>query len=625
VKKGNDDPEERAKKRKTRKERQVKKEATRLHDLDVAEKKVKALEKELQDLKTNVPQKVISLEDKAKELEKERTVKAEELKDEETRLSTNRKLTIDFIALEEKVRVVEKVLPQKAKDLEDEMEALNRAKHDAAEQLLKKKVEVLKLGKKEGVAPLFKAETRSAVEEGVALIDLFRVELKNLSLKNLSTRRRGPTCLLSSKSLSPVFLEGEKGKNVKNEGKALGEDCFGEIGNAKNEVMALGKGSLDEMEALLKEVLQNFYETFKTSIGKIKKKLVDVARKETKRKFTEGYAKIRKYWVFRKVWNVTMELDTYELNRHLREVEQVSELVQGLFDLELKVENLDEVSDRWWLLCDLTSTLKCKDVYYCLVELLWSNDGVREAMTISKLFSDCQAPYPSDAVRLFKSKAAKHLRTNYTKIVARLRKTNASIQHLKRMKQQASAIMTSGICAFFIGVAKFMSTLIYATLEPSLGLSASADIHSEEQVASRMLVVDVDVDIGENTYGPTHADTEHAAGAASKPVVLDVLMQMLQQQEDQIAHKQFATEQQQRQLTKLTQQQQDHMAHQKVATEQQQRQLTKLTRQHQEHHTEQCELLASIESAVVPACLEAVVHYVADVHGAESELNLRGR
>ena len=173
MKKGNDDPEERAKKRKTRKERQVKKEATRLHDLDVAEKKVKALEKELQDLKTNVPQKVISLEDKAKELEKERTVKAEELKDEETRLSTNRKLTIDFIALEEKVRVVEKVLPQKAKDLEDEMEALNRAKHDAAEQLLKKKVEVLKLGKKEGVAPLFKAETRSAVEEGVALIDLF--------------------------------------------------------------------------------------------------------------------------------------------------------------------------------------------------------------------------------------------------------------------------------------------------------------------------------------------------------------------------------------------------------------------------------------------------------------------
>jgi hypothetical protein len=35
----------------------------------------------------------------------------------------------------------------------------------------------------------------------------------------------------------------------------------------------------------------------------------------------------------------------------------VIELVKAMFDLEVKVENLDEISDRWILLYDFTGKL----------------------------------------------------------------------------------------------------------------------------------------------------------------------------------------------------------------------------------------------------------------------------
>jgi hypothetical protein len=343
---------------------------------------------------------------------------------------------------------------------------------------------------------------------------------------------------------------------------------------------------------------------------------------------------------------VARKLDTYELNGHLREIEQVTELVQGMFDLELKVGNLDEVSDRWWLLYELTSDLKCKDVYCTLVDNLWADDGVREVVTIAKIFGECQAPYPSDAVRLFKSKAAKRLRHKYTKIMNKLRKTAASIHYLKGMKQQAVAIIISGICAIFIGLANFASRILFNVVSPGLGLT---DLN-EEQPATRMLAVDFGVQQEGEFYEPIHVDESmgHAAGSKTDTAVLDVLMKMLEQLQENHQEQHENYQEQQLQIAEMTRQQRvqhlellqhnEEFASQNqgqwellastmtLQSQEQQLQLAalmqqtvKLTWQQQEQHFEllqhneefasqnqgQWELLASIESAVVPVCLDA--------------------
>jgi ankyrin repeat protein len=547
-----------------------------------------------------------------------------------------------------------------------------------------------------------KNERLGAIEEGKRIIECLREKLQNIQGKgsNLAKER-----IEDGSDLLDAKLE-----NL----QALGKDQL-------EELQAFAKDELGELRAFAKEVVGNFVAMFKTSIGELKKGLLKAAKKEARRTFSEGYGQMRKHGVFRRLYKVAVELDAYELNRHLREVEQVTELVQGLFEQELKVrgvvrkvrgdqraalgvvvilvvvaaakggggasvftgvcltclpnathkvENLDEVSGRWWLLYDVTKSVKCKDVYRILVDNLWVDVGVREAMTISKQFEDCQAPYPSDAVRLFKSGAAKRLRTNYTKIMGKLRKTTSAIEYLKSTKQQAIAVTISGICAIFIGVANFISRTVFTFVSPSFGFSEPANIVDVEvqliePFTSRMLTLDVDAQLGEDfyEYEHAHADAEQT-DAASKPVVFEVLLQMLQQQqaattqqetaaaqqqiqldalirqqEIQLGAQQAATVQQQIQLDALIQQQQIQQVtlmqqqtqlgalvqHQQAATTHQQTQLGSITQQlgaiseaSTLQNMEQWALLASIESAVVPVCLEAAADQV-----IETEVDLK--
>ena len=190
---------------------------------------------------------------------------------------------------------------------------------------------------------------------------------------------------------------------------------------------------------------------------KLKAEMLALSKRRAAKLFDDSYANLdRQRWT-KRLWKIVVDLDYVMLNEHITEIEGVIELIQAMFVLEVKVDNLDEVFDRWWLLYNLTSELQCKAAYSTLLEFLWSDENLRSILALTKLVIPCQSPYPSEVVRLFKAQAAKRFRENYTKINNSLKRTIGSIQRIQNAKHQAVAYSISGFIALCIGISNFFS------------------------------------------------------------------------------------------------------------------------------------------------------------------------
>jgi len=183
---------------------------------------------------------------------------------------------------------------------------------------------------------------------------------------------------------------------------------------------------------------------------------------------------MRRYAFFRLMFTVVVHLDYFELTKHVDEIEQVTDLVKQLFELTVNADNLDEVSDRWVLLHDDTSKLKCKGAYRVLNRLLWDDADVRRSLALSQIVVGCQAPYPMEVVRLFKTKAANHLRRNYADIIRELNQTVSSIRYLQSKQQQAVGYTLSLFVAMWIGIFNYLSKVVWQITSPAIfGLDGS--------------------------------------------------------------------------------------------------------------------------------------------------------
>ena len=244
------------------------------------------------------------------------------------------------------------------------------------------------------------------------------------------------------------------------------------LDEAKALIDKLTKQKLDDgVTEFVKFMIDNYTENFGSSIGKLKAKLLRAAKKKAEEVYDDGYQKMHRYGWFRMMRTAVVELNYFELNKHVNEIEVVIDLVKTLFNLEVKGENLDEICGRWFLLYDHTRKLQCKAGYRVLLTRLWDDIGVRKAMVLSRLVSESQAPYPVEAVRIFKVSAANHLRQNYVDIIRELNQTVSSIRYIQSKKQQVVGYTLSLFLALWIGIMNFFSKYAWEASAPTLGFS----------------------------------------------------------------------------------------------------------------------------------------------------------
>jgi hypothetical protein len=339
----------------------------------------------------------------------------------------------------------------------------------------------------------------------------------------------------------------------------------------------------DEVKKFVGVMISDFMKHYGDSFGKIKAALLKAAKKHVEKEFDDGYGKMRRYTFFRLMFAVVVHLDYFELTKHIDEIEQVTDLVRQLFELTVNAENLDEVSDRWMLLYDETGKLKCKGAYRVLKRLLWDDTDVRRSLKMSQIVAQCQAPYQMEVVRLFKTKAANHLRKNYAEIIRELNQTESSIRYLQSKQQQAVGYTLSLFVALWIGIFNFLSKVVWQLTSPTIFNSAVSTTTARglsEAYSS-----------GGATFTIDEISTADAAATASGALLFDML-QVMQQQlsasqaaaDKQLAASQAAAD---KQLS----------ASQAAADEQKTLLLQQLALAHK-----QLQSVNSVESAVVPAC-----------------------
>ena len=118
-----------------------------------------------------------------------------------------------------------------------------------------------------------------------------------------------------------------------------------------------------------------------------------------------------------------------ELKQHERELLQMRELVDGLFQMEVKDSNLDEVVANWNLLYDMTSQLTCRAGFMLMRKLVWTPD-TRLALVLGRTLTTALTPYPPELVRVFKTKATMRLRASYLLIVREIDTTLVVIRRI---------------------------------------------------------------------------------------------------------------------------------------------------------------------------------------------------
>ena len=152
------------------------------------------------------------------------------------------------------------------------------------------------------------------------------------------------------------------------------------------------------------------------------------------------------------------EFGAMELKQHERELLQMRELVDGLFQMEVKDSNLDEVVANWNLLYDMTSQLTCRAGFMLMRKLVWTPD-TRLALVLSRTLTTALTPYPPELVRVFKTKATMRLRASYLLIVREIDTTLVVIRRIQGYQTQAYHLLGTALIAVFIGLANFISRI----------------------------------------------------------------------------------------------------------------------------------------------------------------------
>ena len=130
-------------------------------------------------------------------------------------------------------------------------------------------------------------------------------------------------------------------------------------------------------------------------------------------------------------------------------------IVDGMFQLEVKDSNLDEVVSNWNLLYDMSSGLRCRAAYMLMKRHVWTAD-TRLAVVLGRAITTAIAPYPAEIVRVFKTKATKRLRENYLSIVHEIDAVLAVIHRIQGYQTQAYHLLGTTLVAVFIGIANFI-------------------------------------------------------------------------------------------------------------------------------------------------------------------------
>jgi hypothetical protein len=235
-------------------------------------------------------------------------------------------------------------------------------------------------------------------------------------------------------------------------------------------------------------MVTQFCESGQEAVLVIKAKLLASAKKKANKTFGESYEKAQKYRccsALQRMWWMFRELDPLVLTKHINEMEQILALVNGLFELEVKDTNLDEVFNKWWLVYELTGKLNCKPAYRLLNKHLWSDAKLRSALVLAKQFSACASPFPSEVVRIFKLSAVAKLTKNYATITSELSKTIAMVKRIQEQKHQALAALLSLSIAVGVGIANFFSRFAWAAVAPGLGYGGTSS--STAGAAGRLL------------------------------------------------------------------------------------------------------------------------------------------
>jgi hypothetical protein len=160
------------------------------------------------------------------------------------------------------------------------------------------------------------------------------------------------------------------------------------------------------------------------------------------------------------------DFDAIELQQHERELGQIRALIDGLFQLEVKDSNLDEVVSNWNLVYDMSSRLTCRAGFMLMKRYVWTAD-TRLALLLGRTLTTSQPPYPPEIVRVFKARAAMPLRENYLAIVQEIELTLATIRRIQSYKTQAYHLVGTALIAVFIGIANFISRVGFDTMSRS--------------------------------------------------------------------------------------------------------------------------------------------------------------
>jgi hypothetical protein len=101
------------------------------------------------------------------------------------------------------------------------------------------------------------------------------------------------------------------------------------------------------IEGMIEKMIIEFCESGQDAVLEIKAKLLAMAKEKANKTFKEAYEKAQKYRccsALQRMWWMFRELDPLVLTKHINEMEQILSLVNGLFELEVKDTNLDEVT-----------------------------------------------------------------------------------------------------------------------------------------------------------------------------------------------------------------------------------------------------------------------------------------
>jgi hypothetical protein len=199
----------------------------------------------------------------------------------------------------------------------------------------------------------------------------------------------------------------------------------------------LEKGDVD---TVVQDFVKAFTQTCKGSLERVKRLTLDAVKAHIGMYFNNGYTQLQKCSKLKQMWCALTEFDPSTLHEHLDEIEQHIELLKGVFDLEVKAENLDEVAAKWRLLYESTQQLQSRTTYRIITEYLWSDAAVLRGLFLVERINGCVPPYPDNAVREFKVGAAAKLQKSYMKLIRELNNEATAIRRIQQVCVQIFAV-----------------------------------------------------------------------------------------------------------------------------------------------------------------------------------------